>query len=599
MASAVVFPATPRRGAALRQAMREKNVQDLVYRSEYLASLVSNVATLDKPPDQCPERQLASSVVPRLADLTAASLHISPHAGLFAGGARQTLRRPQTTPQPSRQPQSWTPQQTSRPASSAANSFVGPPAFASACKSARLGAEAAADVANIWDSTEVFSHTENMKLRLDKLHHAGVQLLAERPRAGFDKNHVFHRPGTEQSRRVHRELVRDAVNVADPASAVDPLHGRSNFGEVLQSVKMMASGARDAIPLVEKEGAWAEQCDPLKTIKVQPVPGAACEALGQDYLHAAEMEIKGHADKCRIVEHLDKDWKPDLSSTGLNFSRFYWRQAPKGEEQEQTLDMFAMGRLRRVDGHDEFSAHRYTLMEGGSVVLRQEGGDPFHNRALVVGECPLPVLPQGHYMEVEVISLFKTKGGPSRPRELQPRHRTEGLVLGFKTQPLREHEQGVGSLGAGDMASSWSVSTSGTLYMTPGAPSKATKVAGHERTKEPASWQRAGIQTATTPRCAVGGGLALQAPLPPNSPERAKCSAGTKRQLGWSTPVGEGVRVGLLATTFGGLVVFVNGQREVMIPDAGVPVACEMFPVIEVYNHIRSVRLVPGSKPPP
>jgi len=56
--------------------------------------------------------------------------------------------------------------------------------------------------------------------------------------------------------------------------------------------------------------------------------------------------------------------------------------------------------------------------------------------------------------------------------------------------------------------------------------------------------------------------------------------------------------MGMLITPFGGIVIVVNGERQLFLPDAGVPMGSHFYPLVEAYNHVRSVRLVPGALPP-
>lgn len=109
-----------------------------------------------------------------------------------------------------------------------------------------------------------------------------------------------------------------------------------------------------------------------------------------------------------------------------------------------------------MDGDDEFSAHVFSLMESSTLLLRKESADPFGMRALVVSERPALVLAQGHYFEVQVVSVFKTPGPPDRPRELNPRHRSEGLLIGFTRADPFEARELVATMT--DVPLSWSVS---------------------------------------------------------------------------------------------------------------------------------------------
>lgn len=71
-----------------------------------------------------------------------------------------------------------------------------------------------------------------------------------------------------------------------------------------------------------------------------------------------------------------------------------------------------------------------------------------------------------------------------------------------------------------------------------------------------------------------------------------------RQKLDWSVALGEGDTLGMMITSFGGIVVTVNGQRQLFIPDAGVPMGSHFYPLVEAYNHVRSVRALPGALPP-
>eukprot|EP00927_Polykrikos_kofoidii_P045629 TRINITY_DN39667_c0_g1_i1.p1 TRINITY_DN39667_c0_g1~~TRINITY_DN39667_c0_g1_i1.p1 ORF type:complete len:652 (-),score=96.92 TRINITY_DN39667_c0_g1_i1:77-2032(-) len=576
-----------RKGAALRQALQEKTVQDLVYRTEYLATLVSEAATVDTQPNESLQHELGASCMPFLLDATATSLQ-SKHDSLLGKDARI-----------------------------AAKDAFRPPR------------------ANLPEQ-EVFSHIENQKLRLDNLHSAGMQELPERHVRDIDNHHLFHQSGTETSRRVHRETARKAFTVADPATCVDALQCRSSLNEVLDCSRTMVRNHILPSPRMVVPELAAAGSNPLDVVALTNsfLEGAPV-MQARDHLHVAEAELRGHSDKCRHVEHLEEGWQPDPSVSGLAFARFFWQKNRALEEsaataREATLlvgDPFSHGnvdtansstapcRLRRIDGEDEFSGQRFSLMEGGTVVLRTEvkpevnlgksfmGSDTLSHRALVVAERPVPVVAKGHYFEVQILSVFKTKGPPERPKELEQRGRSEGLVIGFTAtnprvvqgpkcwdRPGSESARiavPLPAVHANNMPMSWSVSMSGGYYTTAESPSRPARVMQQNRIQEPRSWN------SPRPRTFPGIGGTPKCQWPP--PEDA--SQG-RRRLRWYAHVGEGDRIGLLATTFGGLVIFQNGLREMMIPDASVKVDTELYPLVEVYNHIRSVRVVIGATPP-
>merc|ERR1711933_160014 len=97
----------------------------------------------------------------------------------------------------------------------------------------------------------------------------------------------------------------------------------------------------------------------------------------------------------------------------------------------------------------------------------------------VVGVAPGATRTNGRLCRIdgedEVVSVFKTTGRPDRPRQIEPRHRTEGLVLGFRATGLSREEPSLPLLSASDIPYSWSLSTSGTLHITTGVPSRPTR----------------------------------------------------------------------------------------------------------------------------
>jgi len=581
MAVAMGGQPTPRRGAALRQAMRDKAVQDLVYRSEYLATLVSEAAVLETTADDDSQQHLFASAVPRLVDSAVTVLQ-----------ARADEAR-------------------ARPAQSSASVPFG-----------GFRANAVGQSTSAWQPTSypraqrpvgvIHAHVENLKNRLDTLSSTGIQLLSERGRPNLDRNHMFHTTSTETSRKTYRDVVRPAVSVAHPASAVDDLHYKSTHGDVLEGMKTMVFGciSRGEQPTLghqpelreqPKEEALAQTAaDPLSTIRVQRVLGVPPAAFGGDHMHVTEMELHEHAKRSRCVEMLGKDVTLDLVTSGLDFARFFWRHshankcldrgppevdpAEKGGAEADCCGARAKvpGRLCRVDGETEFSARRFSLMESGTLVVRQEAPDPFSVRALVVGDNPVKVLPRGHYVEVQIVSVFKTDGRPDRPRAIDhPRRRTEGLVLGFAAAKPQNKPHG-SPLVANELPLSWSLSMSGAFNASAAAIKDAmSSVTGGD--VDTFAMDGADLNPSAT-------GVVPEIAVEDHATHR--------RKLAWCTGVGQGDTVGLLATTFGGIVLFVNGVRDLVVPDAGVCVDMEMYPIIEVYNHIRSVRLVPGAEPP-
>lgn len=71
-----------------------------------------------------------------------------------------------------------------------------------------------------------------------------------------------------------------------------------------------------------------------------------------------------------------------------------------------------------------------------------------------------------------------------------------------------------------------------------------------------------------------------------------------ERQFDWSCALQEGDTLGLLAMPSGALVLTVNGVRELMVADAGVLADQYLYPIVQVANHVRSVKLCAAVEPP-
>lgn len=90
-----------------------------------------------------------------------------------------------------------------------------------------------------------------------------------------------------------------------------------------------------------------------------------------------------------------------------------------------------------------------------------------------------------------------------------------------------------------------------------------------------------------TPAAATGASEVASAPC-----------GGRPTRLAWTVLMQEGDKIGLLVTPFGGVTITVNGESRLLIPDAGVPNDLHLYPIVEVYNHVRSVQLVKQAVPP-
>jgi len=295
------------------------------------------------------------------------------------------------------------------------------------------------------------------------------------------------------------------------------------------------------------------------------------------------MEVARHGSRCRHVARLREDDMTGTADTTLRFARHYWSTRTRQEEladqgqQEPPCRCF-----RRVDGHDDhIGTQKFTLMECGTLLMRKEGRDPFHSHALVTMEQPVQVLSDGHYFEIQLVSLFRSAGRPDRPKEVAHRQRTEGLIIGMTTTAPSEITAQMRS--ATDVPRAWCIATSGKYYATDAQSEPPKRPVNQERVRQVPSWHRK-----------VGTSEQLRCRWPPTP-----CPPGAVRQkLDWSVALGEGDTLGMMITSFGGVVVTVNGERQLFLPDAGVPMGSHFYPLVEVYNHVRSVRALPGALPP-
>lgn len=517
-------------GASMRHALREKAIQDLVYHSEYLATLVAGAATPSNvSPDEQPRTQLQSSSIPRVVD-TAALMLQGMQADLVASSAAAGA------------PRSASIGRCGKLALRGSVPFGSPPPVPH-LGSARTPRQAAAAT----------QHTENLRCRLDHLCSTGKQAPVEPSRPELAIHHPFH-CGVSELRHVHRvqrQLGWNAAAVADPSCIVDNLHGRSVYGDVLNEV-------RDMVSLYCKGGGVSQDL-----AKTPMLTAPDLSILGADHTQSTEIELRRHACNCRHVELLSDDWQPDFSATALAFARLFWARADVGAAvggvcSDAALDL-GTRRFRRADGEGEFSSsRRFSLVEQRTVMQRLGSDGPHSAHALVIGERPAAALLQGHYTEVQIISVFETAVRADWMQRREPgdgktRHRSDGLAIGFTaSRPPSPGEKACSSdalaTSVARLPQTWSITTNGSFYAKSGA---------------------------------------------------AMDSQTDRHQLSWSIALGEGDCVGLLATCYGGLVLFVNGAHELMVPDAGVRVDVDLYPIVETSNHIRSVRLVAGALPPP
>lgn len=326
-----------------------------------------------------------------------------------------------------------------------------------------------------------------------------------------------------------------------------------------------------------------ETDDTSGTKKVKYVQGGH-NAIPRDHIEENMQEHMGHAGRSRHVECVEDRDDRGLAQAGedkvlgLRFATFYWKRLADAMERG-TEDLRPL--FRRVDGAEEQSGtRRFTLTDAGTALVRSEGRDAFNAPALVTSDQPIPVYNQGHYFEIRLTTLFRTPGRPDRPKDLEQRSRTEGVVLGVtSTKPWYIPTS---ARNATDVPWCWSVSSSGRYNATGGGPSRARMPTTDAQVTSAASWHKRELKSEQH-RC--------QWPLPP-PPENAE-----KRNLLWSIALKDGDCIGLLVTPSGGIVVHVNGRSEVFIPDANAPVDEELYMVVEISNHVRSIEFVSQAKP--
>jgi len=376
----------------------------------------------------------------------------------------------------------------------------------------------------------------------------------------------LHAPPPRGSALTAREL----RNPSGPSATADPLHGHIAWEEACEGMGAMLNSA-SAI------GAGERPTPRLETLRVQPVPSVPCNAFCEDHKAAADTEWLQHSLYCRHVEQLTQEGPGDTSSQRLRFAQYLSGRLSRAKDQGPAQE----ARLLRVDRQrDESATRKFSLMEGATALVRHRGENPFHSHALVTTDLPVSVANEGHYFEVRVTTLFRAPVRPERPRQLEADVRTEGLVLGVTaTEPAALEAS---AMAAHRVSRSWCVATSGTFYATcgPATPPPA-RPRSQERPQLPPSWHQGRAPPASSQ---------LRCPWPPHS------SGTVVRKLRWSVTLDEGDSIGMLVTPSGGIVITVNGQKQLLIPDAHVANDTDMYPLVEAYNKVRSVQLsmIPG-----
>lgn len=344
--------------------------------------------------------------------------------------------------------------------------------------------------------------------------------------------------------------------------------------------RMLESRSRDPGPVQHNR---AEHRIHSNLLKVKAVPGLHLEALQTDHHSTEAARQKRQQSSCKVVfckEVGGPDGLQDISNPEMRFARFFsalmYHGAPKA-----TVSQFV-----RMDGMDLGSTFKFSILEGGKCVRREERLPRKTMPPAIVGSLePAPVFANGHYFEVTVASLFQSVSSADRPKVSEIYGRTAGLVLGFKAARPDEGDELAKDLSS--VADSWCISSNGWFFTQQGQP--------NPQLLRPSSQMRATPEIRPTwHRKRAHSGLQLRCHWPPPS----KGPGSLARQFDWSVALQEGDVLGLLALPSGALVLTVNGSREFMVADAGVASDRFLYPIVQVGNHVRSIKLCPAVEPP-
>eukprot|EP00933_Yihiella_yeosuensis_P045047 TRINITY_DN40353_c0_g1_i1.p1 TRINITY_DN40353_c0_g1~~TRINITY_DN40353_c0_g1_i1.p1 ORF type:complete len:534 (+),score=53.68 TRINITY_DN40353_c0_g1_i1:75-1676(+) len=360
-------------------------------------------------------------------------------------------------------------------------------------------------------------------------------------------------------------------------SSVNELNSLSAWEDTCRGVSSMLLSH----PNVPREACESNSEHRIMTLKVKPVP-AVHEQLPRDHTSSQEHEKSRFLSSFRKVLCLSEEGVGDTQMAELNFARHFCQlklNARTAATPKATASSFV-----RIDGLDRTSAQKFFLTDGNKV-MRNEGANPFTSRALITAPDPAQVFQAGHYFEVKVVNVSKASFRSDRPRLPGTSGRTEGLTLGFTSQRPGEVDRMAKDVAS--VSNSWCISCNGTYYHRPGS-----IVASPKR---PANQMRA-----VTP---------IQKPWHQRSTpasEQLTCSWPAPhhregmiiKNFDWHVSLVEGDTVGLLVLPFGGLALTVNGVREIVVADAGLPTDVDLFPLVEVYNHLRVIQLLPSVDPP-
>mmetsp|Transcript_3693 Transcript_3693/g.9389 ORF Transcript_3693/g.9389 Transcript_3693/m.9389 type:complete len:429 (+) Transcript_3693:96-1382(+) len=299
--------------------------------------------------------------------------------------------------------------------------------------------------------------------------------------------------------------------------------------------------------------------------------------LNADHVHVLAFEIARHASNCR---HVQAVYEEAEGGATVDYAGFYLQRSKV--QAGLNFGLTKPRRWHRLDGQSNVgSAHKYSLFDGGSLLVRTEceGRHPFNSRALASSSEPAAISSEGHYFEVRIKQIFRPEGELN-----EPRLKSDSLIIGFTATCPTEVSSDPRT--CKEVPRTWAISSAGRFYSSPPAPEvgRISRSVSPQRVKEQQVWHRKPAKTEQ-----------LTCPWPAAPPTAGQI---VTKQVAWSKVIGEGDRVGLLATPFGGAVLYVNGVKELLIPDARIAVDRPLYPVLEVFNHIRSVELL-GDAPMP
>lgn len=323
-------------------------------------------------------------------------------------------------------------------------------------------------------------------------------------------------------------------------------------------------------------------------LKVKAVPALQLEALKEDHRSTEAARKRRQESTCKVVfsQAEDKADALDIATPEMRFSRFFTALMYHGPPETTA------SHLIRLDGMDSGSTFKFSILDGGKCV-RREDSRVFRKTmppAMVGSVEPAPVLSSGHYFEVKVMSLFQSVSAADRPKISETYGRTAGVVLGFKAGAPRSGEDELAK-DISSVANSWCISSNGWFFSQRGRPNPQLHRPTSQMRATPElrpTWHRA-RQTA-----AGAQGAQLRCVWPP----LCKGPGHVERQFDWSCALQEGDTLGLLAMPSGALVLTVNGLRELMVADAGVNSEQYLYPILQVANHVRSVKLCAPVEPP-